>query len=199
MSTIRNPVGPQPPAVYWKRRAIVLIGLLAVIVIILLIVFRPGSGAPTPTDLKTPAASNAAVDEGEAPDCTAEQVQLTAVTDKDSYQAGELPQLSMTITNLGAAPCSINAGTDAQEYVVTSGSEQYWNSRDCETNPVEFDVVLDPGVPKSPNPLSWERTRSSVDTCEGERPAVPGGGASYHLTVKLGDLVSADSKQFQLF
>ena len=199
MSTIRNPVGPQPPAVYWKRRAIVLIGLLAVIVIILLIVFRPGSGAPTPTDSKTPGASNAPVEGAEAPACTAEQVQLTAVTDKAVYQAGELPQLSMAITNLGAAACTINAGTDAQEYVITSGTEQYWTSRDCETNPVANDVILEPGVPKSPNPLSWERTRSSLDTCAGDRPAVPAGGASYHLTVKLGDLVSADTKQFQLF
>lgn len=199
MSTIRNPVGPQPPAVYWKRRAIVLLGLLAVIVIILLIVFRPGAGAPTPTSSTTPAASNGPVDEAEAPACTAEQVQLTAITDKDSYQAGEFPQLSMAITNLGAAACTINAGTDAQVYVVTSGTEQYWSSSDCLTDPVAIDVVLEPGVPKSPNPLPWERTRSSVDTCAGERPAVPAGGASYHLTVKLGDLVSADTKQFRLF
>ncbi len=198
MSTIRNPVGPQSPAVYWKRRAIVLIGLLAVIVIILLIVFRPGGDAPTPTDTSSPGASNAPVDTTEAKACTPEQVSLTAVTDKGAYNAGEQPLLSMTITNIGAAPCTINAGTDAQEYVITSGSEQYWSSRDCQTEPVAQEVTLDPGVPKSTNPFGWDRTRSSTTTCTGDRPPVTAGGASYHLTVRLGDLESADTKQFQL-
>ena len=199
MSTIRNPVGPQSPAVYWKRRAIVLVGLLAVLIIILLIVFRPGSGTPTPTDTKTPVASTAPVDAGEIAACTSEQVQLTAETDKGGYNEGEQPLVSMTITNLGAAPCTINAGTDAQEYVIASGAEQYWSSRDCQADPQQTPVTLEPGVPKSTTPFAWDRTRSSVDTCAGERPAVGAGGASYHLTVKLGEIESAESKQFLLY
>jgi hypothetical protein len=199
MSTIRTPVGPQPPAVYWKRRAIVLAGLLAVIVIILLIVFRPGGEAPTPTNSKTPVATNAPAGSDDAVACTPEQVQLTAVTDKGGYNAGEQPLVSMTITNLGAAPCTINAGTGAQEYIIKSGSEQYWSSRDCQADPADASVTLEPGVPKSTTPFAWDRTRSSVDTCAGDRPAVAAGGASYHLTVKLGDLESAETKQFLLY
>jgi hypothetical protein len=199
MSTIRNPVGPQPAAVYWKRRAIVLIGLVAVIVIILLIVFRPGGANPTPTSSASPTASSAANEPDEVAACTAEQVTLTAVTDKGGYNAGEQPMLSMTITNIGAAPCTINAGTDAQEYIIASGSEQYWSSRDCQTNPAAAEVTLDPGVPKSTTPFAWDRTRSATDTCTADRPAVAAGGASYHLTVKLGDLESAASKQFLLY
>lgn len=198
MSTIRTPVGPQPAAVYWKRRAIVLIGLVAVIVIILLIVFRPGGTSPTPATTKTPTATNAAEPDTVAA-CTPEQVTLTAVTDKGGYDAGEQPMLSMTITNIGAAPCTINAGTDAQEYIIASGSEQYWSSRDCQTNPVAAEVTLDPGVPKSTTPFGWDRTRSATDTCASDRPAVAAGGASYHLTVKLGDIESAESKQFLLY
>ena len=38
MSTIRNPVGPQPPSVYWRRRLVALLALVAVIVVIVLIV-----------------------------------------------------------------------------------------------------------------------------------------------------------------
>lgn len=199
MSTIRTPVGPQPAAVYWKRRAIVLIGLLAVIIILLLIVFRPGGAAPTPTASNTAAASNAPDDSGEPAACTPEQVTLTAVTDMGGYDAGEQPMLSMTITNIGAAPCTINAGTEAQEYIIASGSEQYWSSRDCQTNPAAAEVTLDPGVPKSTTPFAWDRTRSAADTCTADRPAVAAGGASYHLTVKLGDIESAESKQFLLY
>ncbi len=199
MSTIRNPVGPQSPAVYWKRRAIVLIGLLAVIVIILLIVFRPGGDAPTPADTSTPGGSNAPVETDKAVACTSEQVTLTPVTDKAGYNAGEQPMLSMTITNIGAAACTINAGTDAQEYVIFSGSEQYWSSRDCQVDPASQEITLEPGVPKTTPPFAWERTRSSVSTCESDRPAVPAGDVSYHLTVRLGDLESADTKQFQLY
>ena len=199
MSTIRNPVGPQPPAVYWKRRAIVLIGLLAVIVIILLIVVRPGGETPTPTATKTNAASNAPADTDEIAACTAEQVSLAAVTDKGGYNAGEEPLISMTLTNIGAAPCTIDAGTGAQEYIIASGSEQYWSSRDCQTDPAVAEVTLEPGVPKSTTPFAWDRTRSSTDTCTSERPAVSAGGASYHLTVKLGDIESAATKQFLLY
>lgn len=43
MSTLRNPVGPQPPSVYWRRRIMVLLGLIAVIVVVVLIVVRPGA------------------------------------------------------------------------------------------------------------------------------------------------------------
>jgi len=200
MSTIRNPVGPQPPAVYWKRRAIVLIGLVAVIVVILLIVFRPQGEAPKPTNTASnPPASSSATDDETPAACSPEQVSLAAVTDKDSYDAGQTPMISMTITNIGPAACTINAGTAAQEYIIASGSEQYWSSRDCQADPSDAEVTLEPGVAKSTNPFAWDRTRSSTTTCEGERPAVSAGGASYHLTVKLGDLASAETKQFLLF
>ena len=198
MSTIRTPVGPQPPAVYWKRRAIVLIGLLAVIVIILLIVFRPQGGDPKPTNTSTtpPAATTT---DGKVAACTPEQVSLEAVTDKGGYNAGEDVMISMTITNIGAAACTIDAGTDAQDYIIASGDETYWSSRDCQAEPTEAEVTLEPGVAKSTTPFAWDRTRSSTTTCTGDRPAVSAGGASYHLTVKLGDIESAETKQFLLY
>ena len=61
------------------------------------------------------------------------------------------------------------------------------------------EVTLEPGVAKSTNPFAWDRTRSSTTTCTGDRPEVSAGGASYHLTVKLGDIESAETKQFLLY
>ena len=199
MSTIRNPVGPQPPGIYWRRRAVVLIGLVAIIVVVLLIVFRP-SGTPTsPASSSKPSntSTSALTDDAEA--CDPTTIELTAVTDKGGYDQGVTPMISMSITNTGTEPCTINGGTDAQEYIITSGSDQIWSSRDCQADPAPAETVLQPAVPRSTAPFPWDRTRSTPETCEGERPQVGAGGASYHLTVKLGDIESAATKQFLLF
>jgi hypothetical protein len=198
MSTIRTPVGPQPPNVYWRRRAVVLIGLVAVIVIILLIVFRPTDETPAPIVTSPhPTVTSAGTDDAKA--CDPADVELAAITDKGGYDQGVQPLLSMSITNTGSAACSINAGTDAQQYIITSGSEQIWSSRDCQIGPTPTPTVLQPNIAKATAPFAWDRTRSSTDTCEAERPQVGAGGASYHLTVKLGDIESAATKQFLLY
>ncbi|QTX05548.1 hypothetical protein [Agromyces archimandritae] len=208
MSTIRKPVGPQSPKVYWRRRAVVLLGLIAVIAIILLIVLRPGSGdgaegeAPktpsaAPVDQSTIPTEPTAVD-GDA--CKAKQVQVEAVTDDTEYAAGEQPQLSVTITNTGKNVCVLNAGTAAQVFTVTSGSETYWTSTDCQLDPVDAEVSLAPGKPISSSaPIVWDRTRSAPDSCDRKRDAAPADGASYHLTVTVDGVESAETKQFMLF
>jgi len=203
MSTFRNPVGPQPPSVYWRRRLVVGLGLLAVVVIIILIVVRPGSGAPSPTPKPTssagpsatPAATNAAGDV----ECDLSKVTLEAVTDATSYEAGVLPQLSFTLKSIMTEPCVIEAGSDLQEFRITSGDELIWSSTDCQTAPVAATVELKPGVPFPGPTLPWDRTRSSTDTCDVPREPVIAGGASYHLEVSVGDLESKSTKQFLLF
>lgn len=199
MSTIRNPVGPQPATVYWKRRAFVLLGLIAVIVIIVLIIVGGNRGeTPTPTPSTSSSAKTDDSKTAEPAACNPAALTVTAVTDKGSYGSGEQPLLSMTIENTGAAACTVNGGTDATTFTIASGSETYWSSADCLTDAAPAPTVLEPGVPKSTTPFPWERTRSSTTTCDAERPAVPAGGASYHLTVALGDVVSATTKQFVL-
>ena len=203
MSTFRNPVGPQPASVYWKRRLILGLGLLAVLVVILLIVFRPGPGTETPTDTHTTNApktpSGASTNPANVTACKSADIVLTPITDADSYNAEVNPLISMSIENKGAAACSIDAGTGAQEYRITSGSDQIWSSKDCQKDPAVASIVLTPGVPQSTTPFPWDRTRSSTTTCDGDRPQVGAGGASYHLTVLLGDVSSGSTKQFLLF
>src|ERR1700710_980114 len=103
MSTFRTPVGPQPSKVYWRRRLAVVIGVLVVILIIVLIVARPGSGKPKAVPSNTSTGHTVAAT---APACKPADVRVVAVTDALSYAAGVLPQLSLTITNTGAAACS---------------------------------------------------------------------------------------------
>lgn len=201
MSTFRNPVGPQSSRVYWRRRMMVGLGLLAAIVIIVLIVVQPGSGDPrTDAPKTTPAASatpKAAVQKEGAP-CVASVIKLEPITDKTTYAAGEIPQISMKITNTGTVACTFNVGSTVQELKITSGTEQIWTSKDCQHDPVDTSTVLEPNVPQSTQPIPWDRTRSATETCQGDRPPVTAGGASYHLSVLVGDIKSGNTAQFIL-
>lgn len=205
MSTFRNPVGPQSSTVYWRRRLAVLAILIAAIVVVVLIVSRLGSGAAEPAATpsadptavaETPAASAAPVVEG-AP-CDPAQVAVTAIADKNSYAAGELPQLSFSITNTGGVSCTFNVGTTRQVFTITSGSDVYWTSTDCLTEPVDSETTLEPNLAITSTPFGWDRTRSSVDTCGTDRPAVPAGGATYNLDIAVGAAPAATAFSFLL-
>ena len=208
MST-NTPTGRQSPQVYRRRRLVVLIGLLAVIIAIVLVIVRPGasqgeepvaspsaepSTAPETTSIPTePTAAD-------GDPCAPEKIVVEAVTDKSSYEPGEQPQLSLTITNTGKNVCVLNAGTKAQVFTVTSGSEQYWTSTDCQVDAIDAEVSLTPGTPVSSSvPIIWDRTYSTPETCTGARETVPAGGASYHLAVTVDGFASAEQKQFLLY
>lgn len=198
MSTFRTPVGPQPSSVYWRRRLVVGLALLAIIVTILLIIFQPKGGpVPTPkaTQTTSPTAPGTSASDtpasGQEP-CVSGVVDVIAATDQKSYAPGETPKLSLTLTNKGAIACTFNAGTSQQEYLITSGDELYWNSKDCQTAPSDAPVVLQPNKAAAAPAIEWDRTRSDPSTCTGDRTAAPAGGASYHLNINVGDLTSND-------
>jgi hypothetical protein len=200
MSTIRNPVGPQPPSVYWRRRLLLLLLLIVVIVVIVLIVVRPGSGTPGSSPSGSTSGSHApsagATSGSSSTPCDPSVVTLQPITDAAGYAPGVQPQLSMSITNSGASACTFDVGTDAQVYLITSGSDRIWSSTDCQTAPAADKRVLEPGATVSTTPFPWDRTRSSTTTCTGTRPAVKAG--SYHLSVQVGAAKSAGTKQFVL-
>jgi hypothetical protein len=208
MSTIKHPVGPQASTVYRRRRLVVGLGVLAVILIIILIIVRPGGD---PASTATPAPTGTAVDPAVPADpaatdaaagsaCDPANVQVEAITDQGSYDPDDEPELSLSVTNTGGTPCDLNAGTSTQVFTVTSGADVYWTSTDCQTDPADAEVTLQPGVAVSTKtPLTWDRTRSSPETCEiTDREAVPGEGASYYLTVSVGGVESASPTQFLL-
>jgi cytoskeletal protein RodZ len=128
--------------------------------------------------------------------CSSGEVTVTAETDKTAYASGEKPKLSITLVNDGDEPCVMNVGTATQTFVVESGSDTWWRSTDCQTKSSDQVVQLKPGSSVSTvEPLVWDRTRSSVDTCGGDRPrALPG---YYNLIVSIGGIES-DGRQFRL-
>jgi len=201
MSTIKQPVGRQSSKVYRRRRFVVGLGLLFVLLVLFLIIVKPGasSGDPdsrntrgadasesaTPTDAATTLPEAATAVDGAA--CDPSAVQVAAITDATTYATGVLPQLSLSLTNIGTTDCVINAGNATQVFTVMSGTDVYWSSTDCQTNPIDAEVTLKPGVVMPlATPITWDRTRSAVDTCQAEsRTAVPSGGASYYLHVAV--------------
>lgn len=214
MSTIRTPTGPHSKSVYWRRRIVVLLVLVAVIAIIAIIAWPRGGGeTPTPAGGGSPAATGAptpgATAGGDATQpsappvdgdvCDPKKIDITAETDATTYEAGVNPQLWLTVTSRQTTPCVFAVGTDLQEFRITSGSDAIWSSTDCQTDPQPYEQLLEPGIPVSTTPITWDRTRSSPDTCDAERAPVGADGASYHLEVQVGDLVSKQTKQFMLY
>lgn len=173
----------------------VLGGLLGVIAVIVLIVVRPGFGT-TAEPVEEVTEELAVV---EVPNCLPSQLEITARTDQASYDSGMNPQLWMGVKNISTVECKVNAGTDVQKYVISSGPDLIWSSDDCQTDAVPYELRLAPGSEQETTAIPWDRTRSTPDTCGGDRPVMPAGGASYHLTVHLGSLESAETKQFLLY
>jgi len=205
-------------AVYRRRRLAVLILLLVVIGVVWLLIAQPWRGDGTAEATPPPAASTVAptpsetpVDAvqpsesatststpGQLPDCTPGAVSVEAVTDQSTYGAGELPEFFIRLVNSGG-DCIMDVGTSTQSYIVTSGNEVYWRSTDCQTEPSSMVVTIGAGQTiTSAAPVVWDRTRSSVDSCDGPREAAPAGGASYHLAVAIGGITSAGTAQFIL-
>ena len=165
------------------------------------------TATPTPTPTNTADAA-AEVEPTASPEatptakpCVARDVAVEAVSDQETYEPGQNPQLSITLTNNGAIDCTLNVGTSGQSFTIMSGSDIWWRSTDCQTEPSDMVVLLAAGQSvSSAAPLTWDRTRSAVGTCgDSDRQSAPGGGASYHLSVEIGGIASTQSAQILLY
>jgi hypothetical protein len=213
-----SPGGRPSAAVYRRRRLLALLVVVAVIAVVVIIVSNLGRGstptadpsatptaeaaaddAPEPTAAPTPSAS-AGTETNADGSCAAGQLTVTPVTDAASYKEGVLPKLSFTVTNTGMEPCTANLGTTTQVFTISSGSDVYWKSTDCQTGAEDAQVELAARTPQTSSPFEWSRQRSSTTTCqEQERPAVPAGGATYTLSVEVAGVKSAQPKSFLLY
>lgn len=185
-----------PASVYVRRRIAVLGGLVAIIAVIVLIVVGPGFGAnfaqPEPDELTI-------ADEVVLGNCLPSQIELVAQTDQAAYASGVTPQLWLGVRNVSTVDCIMAVGTDIQRYEISSGPDLIWNSADCQVGGAPVLLTLKAGEEQQTQPLIWDRTRSSATTCDSpSRPMMAGSGASYHLRVFLGDIQSAETKQFML-
>lgn len=207
MPNLREPLGPKPAKVYLRRRLLVLAGLIVFITVIVLVIVKPGASGTArdvgkvdlPSDLAAQTAPQNDPDKGDVAACRSGQLKVTPYTDKADYLEGELPALFLSVVNSGTDPCSADLGTATMEFAVSSGSDEVWRSVDCQTEPASLMVILDPDQPVETEPIAWNRTRSSAETCDITRDAVGGGGASYHLRASIAGVPGSGTAQFLLY
>src|SRR4051794_30125507 len=129
-----QPVGPQPPAGYWRRR-LVLLGSIGLLIILLTLTVKiaasDGSkptgagGGPTTPAVTTPhsstshvhptspasspqthtSASSTKSSSAAAAPCEAKNLGVAAVSTQPAYHVGDQPVLELQVTNNGTQPC----------------------------------------------------------------------------------------------
>lgn len=158
-----------------------------------------GTTAPTasasPSAAATPTASAAATPSATpsptaaaTSSCNQNLVTVSASTDKPVYGPGENPMLTLKVTNGGTVPCEVNIGTSQMEFLVTSGSDRIFSSKDCQASSEDLVKAIAPGASETAN-FPWGRNRSA-DGCKAVAAAPGGGGAYYIFTAKLGSRAS---------
>jgi hypothetical protein len=139
----------------------------------------PGPSAPSATPTPTPSAT---------PSCNQNLVTVSASTDKAAYGPEEKPVLTLKVTNGGTMPCEVNIGTSQMEFLVTSGPDRIFSSRDCQATSEDLVKIIAPGASETAN-FPWSRNRT-VEGCQPVEAKPGGGGAYYIFTAKLGSKAS---------
>lgn len=198
-----RPVGPLPARVYWVRRAI--IAVLAILVLLAASwVWGAVSGgdteaapttsvSPSPTaspsasvtPTESPSASPSAsasaspkATQGAAKVCADSAISVVAKSDRTTYESGQNPKFTLTITNTSKKTCTRDVGQKANELTVNQGDTLIWSSDHCAPGGSPKIVSLAPGKPYVTG-VAWSRTESSKGCPKNPDDAPPG---TYALT-----------------
>jgi hypothetical protein len=144
----------------------------------------PGS-TPAPSQSASPTAS-ATGSPTPGTGCDEKLLTVAAATDKAAYAPGENPLLTLKVTNGNQVPCEVNIGTSQMEYMVTSGTDRIFSSKDCQAESSELVKTIPPGQSETAN-FPWGRNRT-VQGC-GPVAAKPAVG-TYVFTARLGSKTS---------
>ncbi|MGE5829153.1 MAG: hypothetical protein ACM30G_12455, partial [Micromonosporaceae bacterium] len=195
-------VGPLPAAVYWRRRGVVLVGVLLMVVGYLYACggwVKPSAGAsrPSPTRLHpiigaTPTPSATAFTlPGLTVPCADEEMQVSAAATPAQVPYRTPVALTITFRNVSARGCERNIGADVQELRILSGGTLIWSSDDCNPNHGNNVSTFNPGQ-ETTFTFTWNgrmsRTGTGTVTCQATAPA-PQPGA-YQVIGRLGDKLS---------
>jgi cytoskeletal protein RodZ len=211
VSSVVNPVGPEEPSTYWRRRAALLVGLLVVLWLgwwLLQAAFgsndepsaqepsaSPSFGlsmSPEPTDSTPEPSASGSVTPSPSPspsarvECVDSDVEVVAVAADATTGVGGGMALTLTVTNTGATPCNRDVGAGANEMRITSGSAVVWSSDFCNPSTATDVRALEPGKPFTTS-VTWPGT-VTVEGCPADQPlAQPG---SYRVVARNGAVES---------
>jgi hypothetical protein len=169
---MRLTVGPHPAAVYWRRRAVVLVGIAMVILVVVYACTGPDPGTgtsanPTPartstggTVATTDAAANATSSSGTSSPspsaftlpvpgatgpCTDNEMQVSATAGAADVPRDTSVTFTIAIKNISTRACNRDIGADMQELRLMYDKVIVWSSDDCGANTGHDDRAFEPG------------------------------------------------------
>lgn len=148
---------------------------------------KPGTAQPEGSASASPTASGSPTPSPTA-GCDDKLLTVSAATDKAAYGPGENPLLTLKVTNGNQVPCEVNIGTSQMEYLVTSGSDRIFSSKDCQAESGDLVKTIAPGKSETAN-FPWDRKRSA-EGCKLVEAQPGAGGAYYVFTARLGNKTS---------
>jgi len=216
---MRLTVGPLPAAVYWRRRAVVLVGLAMIVLVVSYACGGPTSGAgttanqpsasgtatPTPSTTllhpevpnpsatapssATPSAFTLPVAAATGP-CTDAEMEVTATAAAAEVQRGQPLAVTIKIKNISNRTCDRDIGADMQELRLNDAATTIWSSDDCGANHGHDERSFDAGT-EAVFTLTWmgKRSRGGDGTVVCEAPAPD--AATYQLVARLDQKLSA--------
>ncbi|MCO1338695.1 hypothetical protein BJH93_07300 [Kocuria polaris] len=200
------------PAVYRRRRLVVLLAMLVVVGLIVwgsiaavgalraattadpdVTATSPEGGGGddgSPSAGDGPGASKSPESTKEPTSCSPRDVVVKASTEQRRYGPEENPVLVMTVENSGGFDCEVNVGTGEQEFLVTSGkdtatstADRIFSTADCLADPADLHITLKPGQQETAR-FTWERVRSAPGCQAVSAKPRPG---TYLFQAKLGN------------
>jgi hypothetical protein len=204
-----NPIGPEPPMVYWIRRIAIVVVVITLLVALwwLIGALRGGGGSKSssgpsasaqpsagasvaPNGSSQPSAgASAAPTPSKSPvtQCPDSSIKVEATTDAATYPVGSTPKLTLTITNTGDTACKRDVGPKANSLEITSGGYHVWSSDDCNASNKSKVIKMQPGD-KVASSITWDGHLSQKGCPNGKGPAAKVG--RYALTGKNGGVSS---------
>lgn len=199
MSSLLNPVGPEPAKVYWRRRIVVILGVLVVLALLWWLISPGGSSAPTaatssPSPLPTLSASPTPTTSGSASPsisgsglpCADSDIAVSVTTAQQSYPVGGPAEFVMKITNTAAQACVRDVGPAANNFTVTSGGFDVWSSDAC-TEPGESQEEEIPAGEAFAVKGTWDTTVTANGCGANATPAQAG---AYQVEATNGNVTS---------
>lgn len=198
-------MGPEPPWVYWLRRAIILLAVLTLVVGAFWLITGRGSSRTDSTPVAVSASAAASASSAASPtsptstaapepatptDCLDSAIVVEASTGSTKYVVGETPQLTLTIGNIGEVSCLRDVGPKANELEITSGGYHVWSSDDCNASNKSKIAVLKPGE-KVASSITWDG-QTTQKGCPGDGKAAKQG--RYDLIARNVDVKSEKAK-----
>jgi hypothetical protein len=137
------------------------------------------SGSASPSSSASPATTPA----DRSTTCTPGSMALRVAPDADSYAAGKEPSLTLSVVDIGTAPCVVDLGNTATSISVLSGGKAVWTSAACK-DPVARPVNLTPSSAQTLQ-VGWNRT-ANVGACAAPK-TLPAG--TYEVVAAVGKAV----------